>query len=222
MRRTILVAMALILGVAASAQQLDEQPSLELSRKSGINDKHEFRLTVGITPIYETDFFVMVDDYEPAINSRYPNMIYPDDLYYRGPLKTSGGYSLSYMYSPLRWLSVGLYAGYVSQWQNNLLRASRSVVSTTTERHLMLVPTVRFTYLNRPIVRLYSSIGIGVGFCRERTRNVDGHLEFSENSRFCPTEVTLFGVSVGRRLFGFAELSVGSLGVCSAGIGYRF
>lgn len=221
MRRTILVAMALILGVAASAQQHDEQPSFDFSRKSGINDKHEFRLTVGIAPIYETDFFVKVD-YEPAIDNRYPGMIYPDDLYYRGPLKTSGGYSLSYMYSPLRWLSVGLYAGYVSQWQSNLLRASRSVVSTTTERHLMLVPTVRFTYLNRPIVRLYSSIGIGVGFCRERTRNVDGSLEFSENSRFCPAEVTLFGVSVGRRLFGFAELSTGSLGVCSAGIGYRF
>lgn len=86
----------------------------------------------------------------------------------------------------------------------------------------MLVPTVRFTYLNRPIVRLYSSIGVGVGFCRERTRNVDGHIEANRNEHFCPAEVTILGVSVGRRLFGFAELSTGSMGVCSAGIGYKF
>ena len=86
----------------------------------------------------------------------------------------------------------------------------------------MLVPTVRFTYLNRPIVRLYSSIGVGVGFCRERTRNVEGYIENNQHETFCPAQITLLGVSVGRRLFGFAELSTGSLGVCTAGIGYRF
>lgn len=220
MKRTILTAIALIIGVAASAQSDKDRTSFDFSLERGTNDKHEVRLTVGSAPLFEDDFFVY-DYFEPSVNE-HSNMINPDDLYYRGALKTSGGYALSYMYSPCRWFSVGMYAGYVSQWQKTHLRSTQATISTTTERHLMFVPTVRFTYLNRPLVRLYSSIGVGVGFCRERTRNVDGRLEFSENSRFCPAEVTFLGVSVGRRLFGFAELNVGSMGCCSAGIGYKF
>lgn len=220
MKRTILTAIALIIGVAASAQSDKYRNSFDFSLKNRTNNKHEVRLTVGSAPIFEDDFFVY-DYFEPNITEHH-EMIHPNDLYYRGALKTSGGYALSYMYSPCRWFSVGMYAGYVGQWQKIHLRSTQAAVSTSTERHLMFVPTVRFTYLNRPMVRLYSSIGIGVGFCRERTRNVDGRLEFSENSRFCPAEVTFLGVSVGRRLFGFAELNVGSLGCCSAGIGYKF
>ena len=220
MKRTILTAIALIIGVAASAQTDNDRTSLDFSLKNGTNNKHEVRLTVGSAPLFEDDFFVY-DYFEPSV-TEHPEMIHPNDLYYRGALKTSGGYALSYMYSPCRWFAVGMYAGYVSQWEKTHLRSTQATVSTTTERHLMFVPTVRFTYLNRPLVRLYSSIGVGIGFCSERTRNVDGRLEFSENSRFCPAEVTFLGVSVGRRLFGFAELNVGSLGCCSAGIGYKF
>ena len=220
MKRTILTAIALIIGVAASAQPDKDRTSFDFSLKRGTNDKHEVRLTVGSAPLFEDDFFVY-DYFEPNV-TEHPEMIHPNDLYYRGALKTSGGYALSYMYSPCRWFSVGMYAGYVSQWQKTHLHSTQATVSTTTERHLMFVPTVRFTYLNRPLVRLYSSIGVGVGFCHERTRNVDGRLEFSENSRFCPAEVTFLGVSVGRRLFGFAELNIGSMGCCSAGIGYKF
>ena len=218
MKRTLLIAIALLVGGTVSAQNYNDRPSFDFSRQ-GTEHKHEVRLTVGVTPLFENDFFIYD---EPAIVQRYPNVIYPDDLTYRGALKTSGGYALSYMYTPAKWFAVGLYAGYVSQWQTTHLRATQAVTSTTTERHLMLVPTVRFTYLNRPLVRLYSSIGVGVGFCRERTRNVDGHIESNRNERFCPAEVTFLGVSVGRRLFGFAELSTGSMGVCAAGIGYKF
>lgn len=220
MKRTLLIAIALLVGGTVSAQSDADRHSFDFSRRNGTEHKHEVRLTVGTSPLFENDFYVYDSDIHIEVG--YPNVINPDDLTYRGALKTSGGYALSYMYSPLRWLSVGLYAGYVCQWRPTLLRSTQEVLSTTTERHLMLVPTVRFTYLNRPLVRLYSSIGAGVGFCRKRSRNVDGHIEANRNERFCPAEVTIFGVSVGRRLFGFAELSTGSLGVCSAGIGYKF
>ena len=153
MKRTLLIAIALLVGSAASAQSAKDRPSFDFSLRNGAEHKHEVRLTVGVTPIFEDDFFVYN---EPAIVERYHNVIYPSDLTYRGALKTSGGYALSYMYSPLRWLSVGLYAGYVCEWQPTHLRSTQAITSITKERHLMLVPTVRFTYLNRPIVRLYS------------------------------------------------------------------
>lgn len=219
MKRSILIAVALLLGLSVSAQSGDEQPSFDFSSKSGISNKHEIRLTVGATPFYEDDFFVY--DGEPAIEQRFP-VIYPDDLTYHGPLKTSGGYALSYMYSPLKWLAVGMYVGYVCQWETIRLRTTDAVSQSDYEHHLMFVPTVRFTYLNRPLVRLYSSIGVGVGLCSQRTKDHMGVLLSSRSERFCPAEITILGVSVGRRLFGFAELSTGSMGVCAAGIGYRF
>ena len=86
----------------------------------------------------------------------------------------------------------------------------------------MFVPTVRFSYLNRRNVRLYSSVGIGYGLCLERTKDSNGALTQSYKSAFVPVQFTPIGVSVGRRLYGFAELTVGSMANLSAGIGFRF
>ena len=121
MKRTLLIAIALLVGSAASAQTDVDRPSFDFSRQ-GTEHKHEVRLTVGVSPLFENDFFIYD---EPAIVQRYPEVIYPSDLYYRGALKTSGGYSLSYMYSPAKWFAVGLYAGYVSQWQPTHMRVNQ-------------------------------------------------------------------------------------------------
>ena len=58
MKRTILTAIALIIGVAASAQTDNDRNTFDFSLKSGTNNKHEVRLTVGSAPLFEDDFFV--------------------------------------------------------------------------------------------------------------------------------------------------------------------
>ena len=55
---------------------------------------------------------------------------------------------------------------------------------------IMFVPTVRFSYLNRRIVRLYSSLGIGYGICAERTKEPDGKVLERNNEAFCPVQFT--------------------------------
>lgn len=102
MKRTLLIAFALLVSGAASAQTDVDRPSFDFSRQ-GAEHKHEVRLTVGISPLFENDFYIYDGE---VVAPKYPNTISPDDLTYRGALKTSGGYALSYMYSPLRWFSV--------------------------------------------------------------------------------------------------------------------
>ena len=74
---------------------------------------------------------------------------------------------------------------------------------------LSVIGMAQFTFLNRDAVRLYSSIGLGA--C------VWGGIPL-------PTaQMTAFGVSFGKKFFGFLEIGSGSeyLG-CYGGIGYRF
>ena len=75
MKRSILIAIALLLGVGASAQSRDDRQSFDFSRKNGISDKHEFRLTVGVTPLFEDDFYVY--DYEQSKNYLRGGFLHP-------------------------------------------------------------------------------------------------------------------------------------------------
>lgn len=215
MKRLILLSIALLIGVVASAQSNNETKSLKLGPNGYEHYKHELRLTVGANPLEHLDFGWGGMTY----NSEF---LQPDDFLYNGAYKTTCGYSLSYMYSPRKWLAFGLNAGYVGWWQSQFSSTTNALHSTSFEHHIMIVPTVRFSYFNRRYVRLYSSLGIGYGACLGRTRDSNGALTKSYNEPFVPVQFTPIGVSVGRRLFGFAEVTVGSMANLSAGIGYRF
>ena len=217
MKRLILLSIALLIGVVASAQSNNETKSLKLGPNGYEHYKHEFRLTVGANPLEHLEFGWADWNH----NSEF---LQTDDFLYDGAYKTTCGYSLSYMYSPRKWLAFGLNVGYVGWWQSQFSNTTNALHSTTFEHHIMFVPTVRFSYLNRRYVRLYSSLGIGYGACLVRTRDSNGvptkHNNYNES--FVPVQLTPIGVSVGRKLFGFAELTVGSMANLSAGIGYRF
>ena len=79
------------------------------------------------------------------------------------------------------------------------------------------MPLVRFAWLNRGIVQLYSGVGLGATY------------EFYENTLTTEIQsfgvaydVTFFGITVGRKWFGYLDIGAGNRGVISAGIGYRF
>ncbi len=214
MKRFNLLSIALLLAVVASAQSNNETKPLKLGPNGYEHYDHEFRLTIGASPI---------DHLEIGWADMYrDDLIHPDDFLYDGAYKNSCGYALSYMYSPRKWLSFGLYVGYTGWWQSQYLSTTQELHSTSYEHHIMFVPTVRFSYLNRRNVRLYSSLGLGYGLCLDRAKDSNGAITRSYKSTFVPVQFTPIGVSVGRRLFGFAELTVGSMANLSVGIGYKF
>ncbi len=217
MKRLILLSIALVMTAAVSAQSLNDSKPLKLGPNGYEHYNHEIRLTIGASPIDHLywgwgDAFVGYND----------DLIHPNDFLYDGAYKNSCGYALSYMYSPRKWLSFGLYAGYTGWWQSQFSSTTNELNSTKYEHHIMIVPTVRFSYLNRRYVRLYSSLGIGYGLCLERTKDSNGAVVQAYKTTFAPVQFTPIGVSVGRRLFGFAEVTVGSMANLSVGIGYKF
>ncbi len=85
------------------------------------------------------------------------------------------------------------------------------------------MPAVRFDWYRRDIVRLYSRLGVGISNLSDReTYNSDSQFNNAYAELYPCIDVTPFGVAVGRKLYGFAEVSVGTLGFAKAGVGYRF
>ena len=136
--------------------------------------------------------------------------------YSYGDLIYTPALSVGYTQGLSRWLALGVQTSYSGIYQSQRLDGM-SVDHLYTHR-LAIYPAVRFTYLNRPMVRLYSGLGLGVGMKWEREF-------FNPDVRYSvfPTgQVTFFGVSVGRALFANWELGYGVKGYLTLGMGYRW
>lgn len=151
--------------------------------------------------------------------------------------------SLDYHYRATKWLWLGLSTGY-SFMKEKLYPGN--VVSPDgfhwdcKEHHFLIMPSLRFSYLNRPHVTLYS--GIAVGVLINRGNRYYGDL--SKLPEFVPAEaalgllpaelpdhtsagsafqLTAFGVKAGaKHWFGSFEAGFGIKGIVNLGVGYEF
>lgn len=127
---------------------------------------------------------------------------------YLSPEYYTGMFSLSYTYHTRRWFQYGgtLYFGAItrSRFDNETDKKVENLNSYAGG----VMPTVRFVYLYREKVQLYSAVSLGVCF------NEDEVLPWGD--------LTLFGCSFGKKLFGFVELGAGFGGWGRVGIGYHF
>jgi hypothetical protein len=149
--------------------------------------------------------------------------------------------SLDYHYRAAKWFWLGLSTSY-SFMKEKLYVGN--VVSPDAfhwdckEHHFLIMPSLRFSYLNRPHVTLYS--GVAVGVLINRGNRYYGDLstlpEFVPAAwGFLPAELpdhtsagsafqlTAFGVKAGaKHWFGSFEAGVGIKGFVNFGVGYEF
>lgn len=149
--------------------------------------------------------------------------------------------SLDYHYRAAKWFWLGLSTSY-SFMKEKLYVGN--VVSPDAfhwdckEHHFLIMPSLRFSYLNRPHVTLYS--GVAVGLLINRGNRYYGDLstlpEFAPAAwGFVPAELpdhtsagsafqlTAFGVKAGaKHWFGSFEAGVGIKGIVNLGVGYEF
>lgn len=119
-------------------------------------------------------------------------------------------HSLAYKYRACKWLWVGgtvTYTGFLSKRIETGDKISMHYVTIT--------PEVRFSYLNRKIVTLYSGFNLGVALKCINIPNDYSLVGFAGH-------INLFGVEVGTRWFGFFELGFGNKGIVTTGVGYHF
>lgn len=127
-----------------------------------------------------------------------------------------------YGYNILSWLNLGLAVNY-SNCSNPMQDMDTGMYLWTENSHMTSVTVkVRFYWLNRKWVRMYSSLGAGVGVFNTNMMSYD--LEDSQSyvtSAFFAPDVCLVGLTVGRKVYGRIEW--GSIfGGLTAGIGCRF
>lgn len=131
-------------------------------------------------------------------------------------------FNLGYSYDLLRWLSVGATASYSYTGAKYYEGLSDAKIGSFSTSNLSLMAMVRFTWLRRPAVRLYSQVGIGMGLCL-RHKRLFGDRWSSGNEAIFAGQMTYLGIQAGRKVYGYAELvGFGTQGAIVVGVGYRF
>lgn len=188
--------------------------------KSEIGDlakSHYVNLSIGdatiASLIYGTRSLFFSYNYEPPYHTY--DLFAPD--YKLGPKYTTGSITASYYYRFKSWFWVGGNLSYTGFTQNYYDAFSIEHLGRNTNHVITLLPTVRFSYLNKQYVTLYSEIALGI------TYNYQRQYGKTVESQVLPAwQTTLIGVSAGKDLYGFAELGSGLRGIAIIGIGYRF
>lgn len=162
---------------------------------------HEF--SVGVAPI---PFWASVIGCEDFGGNGILEGIYGER---RGDIRKVPLVSVSYNHYHKKWFSFNTRISYVGQYQYIYSGADSHLDHLEVYPGLNLMEMARFTFLNKEKVRLYSAAGLGLTAFR-------GVL-------IPAIQFTFFGVSFGKKVFGFVETGGGTeyLGV-HGGLGYRF
>ena len=82
---------------------------------------------------------------------------------------------------------------------------------------------VKFYWLNRKWVRMYSGVGVGLGIVSTNAGAENAEEAAGCSTRLLPTfDLRLIGLTVGQKFYGRFEVGTLNAGLVSAGIGYRF
>lgn len=132
---------------------------------------------------------------------------------YKGPLYTAGLYNLEFNIIRKKWLVSSFSLGTTSFWRPTFSVLDGRRKGAKVHSVLSLMHTWRFTYVNRPVFRMYSSIGLGIVMTYDPRPD-----EILPIFQLAP-----LGISVGKRIYGFGEIGLGAEYIGGrAGIGYRF
>ena len=138
---------------------------------------------------------------------------------------------LGYRYDVNSWFSAGAEVDWFYLWSNSVHRNGYGEIVGTYDYHLhqlTIMPSIRFTYFRRPLVELYSGLGLGYTM-------YEGSYGVQHGFTFSPT---LFGVNVGNEHW-FGEVELGGMAtvttswfgnpgvlfssrLLSVAVGYRF
>lgn len=183
---------------------------------------HELRFGVGAYGVGFVFFGYTGCCYTPThfSGSGYTLKSFELSKIYSGNEYYTGVYSLDYAYRFNRTISFGASFNYacVTTKYHNL--SDDSHAGGINQHYMSVMPMLRAYWLNSKYVCLYSALGLGVTVERS-VEKIGNHSYVSVDTLFAG-QFTPLGLSVGKRLYGFAEFGVGTQGVIIGGIGYKF
>lgn len=132
---------------------------------------------------------------------------------------TTGAISAGYSYRLAKWLWVGGTVGYAGFHTNYTDRVTRKKAGADHTNFFMIMPSVRFSWINTRIVTLYSGLSLGYALATIRSYNDISGKTDSRIEHHAAFQITAVGVHVGTKWYGFTEIGVGTQGIISAGFG---
>ena len=137
-------------------------------------------------------------------------------------------FSLDYHYRATKWFWLGLTAGYnYYQEKGDVQDFVENPTWQYKEHHFLIMPSLRFSYLNRPHLTLYSGLAVGLYIKHGREYFDDDFLihpiTTDHNRVFSAFQLTAFGLKAGaNHWFGSFEAGFGIKGIVNLGVGYEF
>ncbi len=136
-----------------------------------------------------------------------------DVRYYRTKDIIIPALSLEYMYNVKRWLALGVkgIVGFKTNAErhvgtNKIFKRNSYTVSSA-------LFNMRFSWLHRNYVSMYSSLGVGVTYHNSTSGYTEMHPIL---------DITWVGLHVGKQVYGFAEVGGFVGGIFRGGLGVRF
>lgn len=202
MKRIILLVLLLAVGLTTQAQQ-----------KKPLSHRHE--VSVGVAAIPITLPYDLLNMSVDCCGSRTFG-----DLNNHKRIRLPAFNAIyCYRFSRLFTLqSIVSYTGMIKPYE--YLYTGKTVISERFSQ-LTILPVARFNWSrDGRLVTLYSSIGLGLAI--SWVTNIDGEKGDKSGWGFPTFHFNPIGISIGRKLYGFAELQASSIGTLHIGMGYRF
>ena len=192
------------------------------STEVGMHLRHEVRFEV--SDPFGIFFLMNLHEFDNGGHTEYE---FDPDRGLAFAFRTTPVFSLNYHYRLTKWLWVGAMVNYAYYKDHLDYPFGTNAVYTQRRMNcLTLMPELRFSYLNRPHVTLYSAVAAGASlfFGKQLYEKQYGSLYWERINKVYPScQLTALGVRAGgEHLFGTFELGVGIKGFASAGIGYAF
>jgi hypothetical protein len=164
--------------------------------------------------------------FSSEINHNYDlyNSYYNND---RTDIYSPGAFMVGYNRMLNRVIMIGFEASYMNcnykrTYYNNE-NPSENRTATFNDNLLSGIAKFTFNYVNKPIVRVYSSVGMGITVdLSNAQKDETGSVEETARKILFAGQLTFMGVRFGRAFGGFVEFGIGTNAILTGGLNYQF
>ena len=220
MKRTITFFLLLSLLATAGWAQSDGVVQDDTQAQPSWKDylpRHEAHFTIGdpliAGAVTDNWWFFGLTSHDPWGEYHPWNWFNPDQ--YDGITWSSFALNAGYSYRVAKWFWVGGNVSYCGFYKPVYDRPTGLRDHYEYTHIFSVIPQVRFSWVNTPIVTCYSEIGIGFSVVNFNRNTESTFVQFAG-------QLTFVGVQVGYKWYGSAEFGVGPMGILRLGFGYRF
>lgn len=206
------------------AQEIDdyEQSNAGNGQRNMSYGKNTLEISIG-SPRFAAHAMNREEPYGGCFwKSLFYHHAYPSKEYTSVCRALSPTINASYFRSLAWWIQLGPVCSYAF-YKEDFNDTEYDVYAFTLKTQMLtVIPTVRFNFRHRKNFGLYSSAGFGFKVVRDKNLNYLYSYEPNVVTKFKSTaQVTLIGLRVGSKVYGFGELGLGPKGFFSGGVGVR-